>query len=148
MKKLAVIVSILLCSQFLSAQKFALNVGYDYFQKHTGYFGAEYRLDKNDDSNKQGPLTVGIGAMMYGEDGKFKAAPEVHLQKTWMHFVSSQLSVSTQNIAPSVGISFFNLTRMQFGYSFPLQQSQFKGFYVGFHILIGGKPFYDEITVF
>ncbi len=148
MKKIIVIISILFFSHFASAQKFALNVGHNYPQKHTGYTGVEYRIDKNSDSNKQGPLTLGIGAMMYGENGKFKAAPEIHMQKTWMHFVSSQISVSTQNIVPSVGLSFFNLTRLQFGYSFPLQQSNFKGFYVGFHVLIGGKPFYDEITVY
>lgn len=132
----------------ISAQKFALNAGYDYFRKHTGYLGGEYRIDSNEGTNKNGPLNIGIGSYLYGLDGKFALAPEVHLNKTWKHFLVTEISASTKNIKPSIGLSFFNLTRLQFGYSFPVTDTGFKGFYVGFHILIGRAPFYDEITIF
>lgn len=139
---------LLLSAACFSQQKFALNAGYDKVGKHTGYLGAEYRINSNEGENKHGPLTIGIGSYMYGENGRFAAAPELHLNKTWNHFLITEISTSTKNIRPSLGLSFFNLTRLQFGYSFPIDHSSFKGFYVGFHILIGGKSFYDEITLF
>ena len=129
--------------------KFALNLGYDYMQKHTGYVGAEYRIDSNlQEHTAHGPFTIGIGSYLYGENGKFSVAPEVHLNKTWKHFISAEISASTKNLKPSIGLTFFNLARLQFGYSFPIKQSDFKGFSVGFHILIGRAPFYDEMRVF
>ncbi|WP_436414210.1 hypothetical protein [Petrimonas sp.] len=132
-----------------SQHKFALNAGYDYMQKHTGYLGAEYRIDSNrQEHTSHGPFNVGIGTYLYGQDGKFAVTPEIHLNKTWKHFIFTEISASTKNIKPSIGLTFFNLARLQFGYSFPLQQSDFKGFSVGFHILIGRAPFYDEMRVF
>lgn len=131
-----------------SQHKFALNAGYDKVGIHTGYLGAEYRIDGNEGENRHGPLNVGVGSYLYGRNGKFFAVPELHVNKTWKHVAVTELSVSTKNIRPSVGVSFFNLARMQFGYSFPVQKSSFKGFYFGFHILLGKASFYDEIKVF
>lgn len=128
--------------------KVALNIGYENIHKNSGYLGAEYRFNNNDLNNNHGPLNIGLGTYMYSQDNKFKIAPELHLNKTWKHFLLTELSVSTKNIKPSVGLTLFNLSRLQFGYSFPIDNSEFKGFYFGFHILIGRSPFYDEIRVF
>ncbi len=132
-----------------SQHKFALNLGYDYMQAHTGFLGVDYRLDRNlQEHTSHGPLVVGMGAYLYGENGKFSPIPELHLNKTWKHFIITEISASTKNIKPGMGITFFNLARLQFGYSFPIQQSDLRGFSVGFHVLIGRSPFYDEIRVF
>jgi hypothetical protein len=128
--------------------KLAVNIGYEYMHKKSGYLGAEYRLNNNNLNNNNGPLNIGIGTYMYGNNGKFSIAPEIHLNQTWMHFLITEVSASTKNIKPSVGLSLMNLTRIQFGYSFPIDQSEFKGFYFGFHILIGRSPFYDEIKIY
>lgn len=151
MKRLSIsIILVLLMNTFAQAQlnKLALNVGYEYMHKNSGYLGAEYRFNNNDLKNDHGPLNVGVGAYMYSDDNKFAIAPEVHLNKTWKHFLITELSASTKNIKPSLGLSLFNLTRLQFGYSFPINNSDFKGFYFGFHILIGRSPFYDEIKIY
>lgn len=141
---------ILMVSLYAQAQldKVALNIGYENIHKSSGYLGAEYRFNNNDLNNNHGPLNIGLGTYMYSQDNKFKIAPELHLNKTWKHFLLTELSVSTKNIKPSVGLTLFNLSRLQFGYSFPIDNSEFKGFYFGFHILIGRSPFYDEIRVF
>ena len=132
-----------------SQHKFALNLGYDYMQKHTGFLGAEYRIDGNSQQHaSHGTLNIGVGTYLYGQNGKFSIAPEIHLNKTWKHFIVTEISASTKNIKPSVGLTFFNLARLQFGYSFPINASDFIGFSVGFHILIGRAPFYDEMKVF
>ena len=128
--------------------KLAGNIGYEYMLKKSGYLGAEYRLNNNDAKNTQGPLNVGIGTYLYGNNGKFSVAPEIHINQTWMHFLITELSASTKNIKPSIGISLMNLTRLQFGYSIPIDHSEFKGFYFGFHILIGRSQFYDEIKIY
>ena len=128
--------------------KLAANIGYEYMHKKSGYLGAEYRLNNNNLNNNNGPLNIGIGTYMYGNNGKFSIAPEIHLNQTWMHFLITEVSASTKNIKPSVGLSLMNLTRIQFGYSFPIDQSEFKGFYFGFHILIGRSPFYNEIKIY
>lgn len=151
MKRILIATILLLAmSSYSHAQlnKVALNVGYEYMNKNSGYLGAEYRFNNNDLQNNHGPLNVGVGAYMYGNDGKFAMAPEIHLNKTWKHFLITELSASTKNIKPSVGLSLLNVGRLQFGYSFPIDNSDFKGFYFGFHILIGRSPFYDEIKIF
>lgn len=128
--------------------KLAANIGYEYMSKKSGYLGAEYRLNNNDAKNTQGPLNVGVGTYLYGNKGKFAIAPEIHINQTWMHFLTTELSASTKNIKPNVGLSLMNLTRLQFGYSIPIDHSEFKGFYFGFHILIGRSQFYDEIKIY
>ena len=151
MRRILVLISLaLLMNNLAQAQlnKVALNVGYEYMHKSSGYLGAEYRFNNNDLKNNHGPLNVGIGAYMYNNNSNFAIAPEVHLNKTWKHFLITELSASTKNFKPSIGISAFNLARFQFGYSFPFDNSDFKGFYFGFHILIGRSPFYDEIRIF
>lgn len=151
MKRIIIAVMlIVLVQSYSQAQlnKIALNVGYDYMQKSSGYLGAEYRFNNNDLRNNHGPLNVGIGTYMYSNSSKFAIAPEIHLNKTWKHFLITELSASTKNFKPSIGLSAFNLARFQFGYSFPFDNSEFKGFYFGFHILIGRGPFYDEIRIF
>ena len=144
------LVLILLINTYAVGQidKLAANIGYAYMHKKSGYLGAEYRLNNNNLNNNNGPLNIGIGTYMYGNNGKFSIAPEIHLNQTWMHFLITEVSASTKNIKPSVGLSLMNLTRIQFGYSFPIDQSEFKGFYFGFHILIGRSPFYDEIKIY
>jgi hypothetical protein len=152
MKKVSVLTVLFLVAfigAIFSQHNFALNLGYDHMQAHTGFLGVEYRVDHNlQRHTSHGPFTVGIGTYLYGENGKFSPAPGIHLNKTWKHFIINEISVSTKNIKPSVGITFFNLTRLQFGYSFPIQQSDLRGFSVGIHVLIGRSPFYDEIRVF
>ena len=151
MKRIIIaIMMMLMMSNFTHAQlnKVALNVGYESMKKKSGYLGAEYRFNNNDLQNNHGPLNVGVGAYLYGNDGKFALAPEIHLNKTWKHFLITELSASTKNIKPSVGLSLLNVGRLQFGYSFPIDNSDFKGFYFGFHILIGRSTFYDEIKIF
>lgn len=151
MKRLITLIALsLLIFNYAEAQfnKVALNAGYEYMNKKSGYLGAEYRFNNNDLDNKHGPLNIGIGAYMYGKDNKFAVAPEIHLNKTWKHFLISEISASTKNIKPSLGLSIFNLGRLQFGYSFPINNSDFEGFYFGFHILLGRSEFYDEIRIF
>ena len=147
---LTLLVLIVLTNTYTNAQinKLAANVGYEYMHKSSGYLGAEFRLNSNNDKNIHGPLNIGLGTYLYSNNGNFAVAPEVHLNQTWKHFLTTELSASTQNFKPSIGISLFNLTRLQFGYSFPFKDSDFKGFYFGFHILIGRSAFYDEITIF
>lgn len=137
-------------SNYAQAQlnKIALNVGYEHIHKSIGYLGGEYRFNNNDLKNNHGPLNIGIGTYMYNKNSKFSIAPEIHLNKTWKHFLLTEISASSKNIKPSIGLSVFNLGRLQFGYSFPIDNSEFKGFYFGFHILIGRSPFYDEIRIF
>lgn len=144
------IILTLLVNNYTHAQlnKLALNVGYEYMHKNSGYLGAEYRFNNNDLKNNHGPLNVGIGTYMYNNNNKFAIAPEIHLNKTWKHFFITELSASTKNVKPSIGLSLLNLGRLQFGYSFPIDNSEFKGFYFGFHILIGRSPFYDEIKIY
>ncbi len=148
MKKVSTLTALFLVvfvGMSFSQHKFALNLGYDYMQVHTGFLGVEYRIDRN---LSHGPLTIGTGTYLYGENGKFAPLPEIHLNKTWKHFIITEISASTKNIKPSVGFTFFNLARLQFGYSIPIQQSDIEGFSIGFHLLIGKSPFYDEIRVF
>lgn len=128
--------------------QFALNLGYKYNRINSGYVGAEYRLDKNSNKSSHGPLNVGIGSHLYADKRSLTLLPEIHVNKTWKHFLITELSVSPQYINPNIGITFFNFTRLQFGYAVPLQQSEFKGFSFGLHILIGRSPFYDEITIY
>ncbi len=151
MKRILVsIILVLAMSSYAQSQlnKVALNVGYEYMNKSSGYLGAEYRFNNNDLKNNHGPLNIGLGTYMYNEKNKFTVAPEIHLNRTWKHFLFTELSASSKNIKPSIGLSIFNLGRLQFGYSFPIDNSELKGFYFGFHILIGRSPFYDEIRVF
>lgn len=151
MKRLLLsIILVLALNNIAQAQlnKVALNVGYEYMHKNSGYLGAEYRFNNNDLKNNNGPLNVGIGTYIYSNNKKLAIAPELHLNKTWMHFLITELSASTKNFKPSIGLSLMNLGRFQFGYSFPINNSEFKGFYFGFHILIGRSPFYDEIKVY
>lgn len=152
MKKVTILTALFLSVFVVAAfsqHKFALNLGYDYMQKHTGYLGAEYRIDSNlQEHTSHGPFNIGIGTYLYGQNGKFTVTPEIHLNKTWKHFIVTEISASTKNIKPSIGLTFFNLARLQFGYSFPIKESDFEGFSVGFHILIGKAPFYDEMRVF
>lgn len=128
--------------------KVVLNIGYENIHKSTGYLGAEYRFNNNDLKNDHGPLNIGLGTYIYTKDSKLTIAPEAHLNKTWKHFLLTELSISTKNIKPSIGLTIFNLARFQFGYSFVINDSEFKGFYFGFHILLGRSPFYDEIRIF
>lgn len=151
MKRILIsIILVFMMSQYGQAQlnKTAINIGYENIHKSMGYLGAEYRFNNNDLKNNHGPLNIGLGTYMYSQDSKFKIAPEIHLNITWKHFLLTELSVSTKNFKPSVGLSVLNLGRLQFGYSFPIDNSEFKGFYFGFHILIGRSPFYDEIRIF
>ena len=151
MKRILIsIILVLIMSAYAQAQldKVALNIGYENIHKSSGYLGAEYRFNNNDLSNNHGPLNIGVGTYMYSKNSQFAIAPEIHLNKTWKHFLLTELSVSNKNIKPSVGLSIFNLARFQFGYSFPINNSDFKGFYFGFHILLGRSPFYDEIQIF
>ena len=78
--------------------KLAANIGYEYMHKKSGYLGAEYRLNNNNLNNNNGPLNIGIGTYMYGNNGKFSIAPEIHLNQTWMHFLITEVSASTKNI--------------------------------------------------
>lgn len=133
---------------FGQINKLAANIGYEYMHKKSGYLGAEYRLNNNNLRNNNGPLNIGAGTYLYGNKGKFAIAPEIHINQTWKHFLITEISASTQNVKPSIGLSLMNLTRLQFGYSFPIDNSEFKGFYFGFHILIGRSPFYDEIKIY
>lgn len=137
-----------ICFGSFSQHRFALNIGYDKVGIHSGYLGTEYRLNSNNRNNSNGPLNMGVGTYLHQQGGNLKITPELHLNQTWKHYLLSELSVSPKNVRPSVGLSFFNLGRMQFGYSIPIDHSSFKGFYFGFHILIGKAPFYDEIKVF
>lgn len=141
---------VLMLNSYMLAQldKVALNIGYENIHKSMGYLGAEYRFNNNDLNNNHGPLNIGIGTYLYSKESKFKVTPEIHLNKTWKHFLITELSASSKNLKPSIGLSVFNLGRFQFGYSFPIDNSEFKGFYFGFHILIGRSPFYDEIRIF
>ena len=146
---IAIILALLINSNAIGQiNKLAANIGYEYMQKNSGYLGAEYRINNNNLKNTQGPLNVGVGTYLYSSKGEFSAAPEIHINQTWMHFLITEFSASTKNIKPSVGISLMNLTRLQFGYSIPINHSEFKGFYFGFHILIGRSPFYDEIKIY
>ena len=135
-------------AQSHNIEKLALNIGYQYMHVNSGYLGAEYRLNSNKGKNTHGPFTMGAGTYLYGDKGKFAVAPEVHINQTWMHFLTTELSASTKNLKPSVGFSFFNLMRIQFGYSFPIGNSNFEGFHVGVNILLGRSPFYDEIRIY
>lgn len=132
----------------MDAQGLAASLGYEYFGKNAGFLGAEYRLDKNDLQNNHGPFNIGVGTYLFSENGKFSLAPEVHVNQTWWHAISTEFSISTKNIKPSAGVSFFNLFRLQFGYSYPFEKSDFKGFYFGVRVNIGRALFYDEIRVF
>ncbi len=141
-------VLLLFVTNSMAQHRFALNAGYEHVRGSIGYFGLEYRLNSNNDKNKNGPLNIGIGSRFYSSKSIFQVIPEAHINKTWKHFLVSELSASTKSIQPSLGLSFFNLARLQFGYSIPIQKSEFKGFFFGFHILLGKSAFYDEITIF
>lgn len=131
-----------------SQHKFALNLGYSYIQKHCGHLGVDYRIDSNSGKNRHGPLNVGAGGYLFRSEGKLSWTPEIHLNKTWKHFLITEISASTRNIKPSVGVTFFNLSHLQFGYSIPIRKGEFRGFSFGLRLLIGKTPFYDEIRVF
>lgn len=145
---LLIFVTLLLSHTCLAQQKLALNLGYDYMGRHSGFTGIDYRLNSNAGVNRHGALNVGIGAYLYGKDGRFAIAPEAHLTQTWRHFLLTELSVSTQNIKPSLGLTLFNLGHLKIGYSFPINDADFKGFSIGFHLYIGRSSFYDEIKLF
>ena len=149
-RTLILIIFTLTINSYIQAQlnKVALNIGYENIHKSTGYLGAEYRFNNNDLKNNHGPLNIGLGTYVYTKNSKLTIAPETHLNKTWKHFLLTELSISTRNVKPSVGLTVFNSARFQFGYSFPINNSEFKGFYFGFHILLGRSPFYDEVRIF
>lgn len=149
-RTLILIIFAVTINSYMQAQlnKVALNIGYENIHKSSGYLGAEYRFNNNDLKNNHGPLNIGLGTYIYSKNSKLAITPEIHLNKTWKHFLITELSVSNKNFKPSVGLSVLNLARLQFGYSFPIKNSEFKGFYFGFHILLGRSPFYDEIRIF
>ncbi len=137
------------CLQRLLAQP-ALNMGYDYSKVHAGYLGGEYRLDGNRRGGGDNPLNIGLGAVLYNAEGKFGVIPEIHLNKSWKHFLITEISATTQALRPHVGLTLFNLVRFQFGYNVPFGKLQVAtgGFYFGLRILIGSPDFYHEVVIF
>lgn len=85
---------------------------------------------------------------MLHEQGGNLVTPELHLNQTWKHYLVSELSVSAKNVRPSLGLSFLIWDGCNLATAYPLIIPLSRGFYFGFHILIGKAPFYDEIKVF
>ena len=73
---------ILLMNNYANAQldKLALNVGYEYMHKASGYLGAEYRINNNDLKNNHGPLNVGVGTYMYSKIRYEKSNGKNHIK--------------------------------------------------------------------
>lgn len=141
--------ALLFVSEFANAQhKFALDVGYHYMKGSRGYLGAEYRLDSNDGVNRHGPFNIGVGGLVYSQENKTKIVPEMHINKTWRHFIVTEVSSTTKYIEPSLGLTFFNLVRVQTGYNVPFKKQDAGGFTFAVRVLIGRSPYYDEITVY
>ena len=93
---------ILMLNSYVFAQldKVALNIGYENIHKSMGYIGAEYRFNNNDLKNHHGPLNIGIGTYLYKKESKFRVTPEIHLNKTWKHFLITELSASSKSLKP------------------------------------------------
>jgi len=60
-----------------------------------------------------------------------------------------QVSVSSKNLRPSLGINILNILHLDLGYSFGFYKSKdFQGFALGLNILLGQDTFYDPFKGF
>lgn len=130
------------------SQGFAMNFGYEYIGKSAGFVGLEYRL--TDNSYSSSADNIGLGSYLTTYESKFILIPEIHytknLSKETGYF--SQLSMSTKNIVPSVGINLLNAIQLKLGYSIPFQKNNgFKGINFGLNIFIGQDQFYDHLKM-
>ncbi|WP_300670997.1 hypothetical protein [Soonwooa sp.] len=142
-----VILILVFVGNFCKAQGFALNVGYNYMGKNAGFVGADYRIS---DSRKPA-INVGAGTYLTSVNHKFGVVPEVHFnqvlgkESAFMY----QVSVSSKNLKPSLGINIFNFLHLDLGYSFGYEKSKdFQGFALGLNFLLGQDGFYEPFKGF
>ncbi|WP_313030658.1 hypothetical protein [Soonwooa sp.] len=132
---------------FCKAQGFALNVGYNYIGKNAGFAGVDYRIS----DTRKPAVNVGAGTYLTSVNHKFGVVPEIHFNQVvgrdsaFMY----QVSLSSKNLRPSLGINIFNFGHLDLGYSFGFNKSKdFQGFALGLNFLLGQDTFYDSFKGF
>ncbi|MDR2207038.1 MAG: hypothetical protein LBE36_12890 [Flavobacteriaceae bacterium] len=126
------------------SQGIALNIGYQYVGRSAGFAGLDYRLSERSSE----ALNVGAGTYLTTINKKFTAIPEFHINYSFEEFFLTELSVSTKNFKPSIGINALNLMQMKFGYGFNLgKEKHLNGFFFGINFFLGENGFYDTLNV-
>lgn len=128
---------------FTWAQGGAVNLGYNYFGKNNGFVGYDYRLT---DIHKPA-FNIGVGTYLTSIQKKFTLIPEIHTNYSWDKVLLTEMSVSTKNIKPSVGVNLLNAAHINLGYSFAYKSSDhLNGFFVGLHLFWQTSKFYDDFN--
>lgn len=144
-KKISLLLSCFIAQIYFS-QKCAVNLGYDYIGKSASFTGIDFRLNDNYDHN---PTNIGAGAYLTTNNRKFVAIPEIHYNRiVYSDFLMGEISASSKNIKPSLGINFLNALHLKLGYSFPFDKNEnFKGITFGVHLFWGKNEFYDRLNI-
>lgn len=147
LKKSGITLISLFCVKMLFSQGIAANVGYDYIGKNAAYVGLDYRI--NEPSIYNTGKNIGVGTYLTFVNGKVQLIPVAH----YMHSLGKEiweanLAVSTKNVSPSLGANVFNGMALNLGYNFAYQDNSFRGPFIGFHLMLGGKSFYDKMKFF
>ncbi|MFN3019867.1 hypothetical protein ACK1KB_02625 [Chryseobacterium sp. TY3] len=145
--KIFFLLIIIFTGSFCKAQGFALNVGYNYIGKNAGFAGVDYRIS----DTRKPAINVGAGTYLTSVNHKFGVVPDIHFNQVlgkdsaFMY----QVSVSSKNLRPSLGINILNVLHLDLGYSFGFNRSKdFQGFALGLNILLGQDDFYDHFKAF
>jgi hypothetical protein len=144
--KIFILLLFLSFSMHAFAQGGALNTGSQYVGRSAGFIGYDYRISSN--SSRIATLNVGAGTYLTSVNKKFTVIPELHSNYSFYSSNLTELSVSTKNIKPSVGLNILNIMQIKFGYGFSFQKEKYPaGFCFGLNICFGSKRFYDIIPV-
>ena len=142
LKKLKIITffTVLLSLNSTQAQ-YAFNVGYGSFKTNALYLGGDVKLNDSDYS----AINFGVGGYVTKLDQKTVVLPEIHFTATAL-LLMANVSLTTKNISPNLGLNLGNAIEVKFGYSTSFDKKLLDdGFYFGINLLIGDKKFYYKL---
>ncbi|MDR2205259.1 MAG: hypothetical protein LBE36_03780 [Flavobacteriaceae bacterium] len=127
------------------SQGIALSIGYQHLGRSAGFSGVDFRI--SDSEKGEYAFNIGAGTYWVSIHKKFTAIPEFHVNYAVGHILLTELSVSTKNFKPSVGINFLNASHVNFGYSFGFKNDKhLQGIFLGLNFYLGTKSFYDNLA--
>ena len=135
---------------FLNTTKaqYAVNVGYGYFKTNAFYLGG----DMNFNDNKEVIATnLGLAVFVATLDNKTVVLPEIHFNTTIpkIYFLMPNLSLTTKNVMPSLGLNLLNGIHIKAGYSKSFDKKLLdNGFYFGINLFLGDRDFYTKFKTF
>ena len=142
LKKIKIITffTILLSLNSTRAQ-YAFNVGFGSFKTNALYLGGDVKLNDSDYS----AINFGVGGYVTKLDQKTVVLPEIHFTASAL-LLMANVSLTTKNISPNLGLNLGNAIEVKFGYSTSFDKQLLdNGFYFGINLLIGDKKFYYKL---